>query len=149
MKKRTVAHPFPFVLSIIICNHYTFCSFRYIFYLPYPSRNTFPPNSRAPFPHRNQDKPLYPYTPLPARQISFRKFCIYTVKRACFFLPLRVYFFIIRSLYAHGKIFASISAYKITFPLKKPSKKPCTSNPDFSNAPSIAPTSAIAKRFVP
>ena len=64
-----------------------FCNFPSIFLFACPWKNTFLPNNRGSFPHRNRDISLRPNTISPIRQSVFRISRIYIAKKA-FFLSL-------------------------------------------------------------
>ena len=121
---------------VFICNRYKFYNFPSIFCFVCPWTRAFPPNSRASFHHRNRDISLRLSKILQARQISFRKFCICTVKKA-FFLPPAFYYTL------DGIYLQPFSRYKTAFPCKKLWKNPFTSNPTFSKEPTIASGVAI------
>jgi len=78
---------------VFICNRYKFYNFPSIFCFVCPWTRAFPPNSRASFHHRNRDISLRLSKILQARQISFRKFCICTVKKASPSTPKVIFLF--------------------------------------------------------
>lgn len=114
-----------------IYNRCTFYSCPSIFCFACPSPKTYPPNSPARCFRRSRGILLRLNSFLPARQTAFRTFRICIEARAFSLPSVRFLSPIILSFYPFDKRFAT---YKIALPLKNPSKKPCTSKPDLSNA---------------